>query len=106
VAAQPPDVDELGAWFVDSVGQQVGRLPAADYDRTDTLNSETTMLNATTALHRAHFSWLRADGSEIARMRLAYVITHGVTGRRISGLVVSALRVNDAPHTALALTTR
>jgi hypothetical protein len=134
VAAQPPDVDELRAWFesylrafaaccrsdsgdvrslleyygvplllttdetavsltreeqvVDSVGQQVGRLRAADYDRTDTLDSETTMLNATTALHRAHFSWLRVDGSEIARMRLAYVITHGVTGRRISGLVV------------------
>ena len=73
-----------------SVGQQIGRLRAADYDRTETLDSETTVLNATTALHRAHFSWLRADGSEIARMRLAYVITHGVSGRRISALVVAA----------------
>jgi hypothetical protein len=75
---------------VESVGQQVGRLRGADYDRTETIDSETTVLNATTALHRAHFSWLRADGSEIARMRLAYVITHGVGGRRISALVVGA----------------
>jgi uncharacterized NTF2-like protein DUF6841 len=74
---------------VESVGQQVGRLRGADYDHTETLDSETTMLNATTALHRAHFSWLRADGSEIARMPLAYVITHGVKGLRISALVVS-----------------
>ena len=73
---------------VDAVGQQVQRLRGAGYDRTETLDSETTMLNATTALHRAYFSWLRADGSEIARMRLAYVITHGVSGRRISALVV------------------
>ena len=79
------DDDVVGA-----VGQQIERLRAAGYDRTETLESETTMLNATTALHRAYFSWLRADGSEIARMRLAYVITHGVSGRRISALVVGA----------------
>lgn len=78
------------AAVVESVGQQIERLRAGDYDRTETLDSETTMLNATTALHRAQFSWLRADGSEIARMRLAYVITHGVSDRRISALVVSA----------------
>jgi hypothetical protein len=74
---------------VGGVGPQVQRLRAAGYDRTETLDSETTVLNATTALHRAFVSWLRADGSEIARMRLTYVITHGVNGRRISALVVS-----------------
>jgi NTF2-like protein (DUF6841) len=73
---------------VGAVGQQIERLRGAGYDRTETLDAETTMLNATTALHRAHFSWLRADGTEIARMRLAYVITHGDSGRRISALVV------------------
>ena len=73
---------------VDVVGQQVERLRAADYDRTTTLDSETSLLNATTALHRADFSWLRADGSEIARLRVTYVITDGVGGRRISALVV------------------
>jgi hypothetical protein len=73
---------------IGAVGQQIERLRVACYDRTETLDSETSMLNTTTALHRAHFSWLRADGSEIARMRLAYVITHGVNGHRISALVV------------------
>ena len=73
---------------INAVGQQIERLRAAGYERTETLDSDTTMLNATTALHRAHFSWLRADGSEIARMRLAYVIAQGVSGRRISALVV------------------
>jgi hypothetical protein len=73
---------------VGAVGQQIERLRAAGYARTETLDSSTTMLNGTTALHRAHFAWLRADDSEIARMGLAYVITHGVSGRRISALVV------------------
>ena len=73
---------------VGAVGQQIERLRAAGYDRTETLDSETTMLNASTALHRAHLAWLRADDSEIARMGLAYLITHGVRGRRISALIV------------------
>jgi len=73
---------------VGAVGQQIERLRAAGYARTETLDSTTTMLNETTALHQAHFAWLRADDSEIARMGLAYVITHGVSGRRISALVV------------------
>ena len=73
---------------VDAVRPQIERLQAAGYDRTETLDSETTLLNATTALHRADFSWLRADGSEIARLRVTYVITDGVNGRRLSALVV------------------
>jgi hypothetical protein len=77
-----------GDEVVAAVGQQIERLRVAGYDRTETLDSETTRLNATTALHRAHLSWLRADGSEIARMRLAYVVTHGIDGHRISALVV------------------
>ena len=73
---------------VGAVGQQIERLRGAGYARTETLDSETTMLNASTALHRARFAWLRADDGEIARMRLSYVITHGDSGRRISALVV------------------
>ena len=68
--------------------QQIERLRAAEYDRTETLDSETTVLNATTALQGADFSWLRADGSEIARLRVTYVITDGGAGRRISALAV------------------
>jgi hypothetical protein len=75
---------------VDAVRPQIERLQAAGYDRTETLSSETTLLNATTALHWASFSWLRADGSEIARLRVTYVITHRVSGRRLSALVVGA----------------
>ena len=48
---------------VRTVGQQIDRLRAAGYARTETLDSETTMLNASTALHRARFAWLRADDS-------------------------------------------
>jgi hypothetical protein len=62
--------------------------PVLEEVRACTLHSETSLLNATTALHRADFSWLRADGSEIARLQVTYVITHGVGGRRISALVV------------------
>jgi hypothetical protein len=73
---------------VGAVGQQVERLRGAGYARTETLDSQTAMLNGSTALHRAHFAWLRADDSEIARMGLAYVISHGESGHRISALVV------------------
>jgi hypothetical protein len=73
---------------VDGVRPQIERLRAADYDRTETLDSETVVLNATTILHTAGFSWLRADGSEIARARVTYVITDGASGRRLSALVV------------------
>jgi hypothetical protein len=94
VVEESHGVAEVRAWFESylraDVGQQIARLRAAGYDRTETLESETNMLNATTALYKAYFSWLRAGGSEIARMRLAYVITHAVSGRRISALVVGA----------------
>jgi hypothetical protein len=74
---------------VDAVGQQIERLRAANYDRTETLDSETTVLNVTTTLHRADFSWLRADGTEIARPRVTYVVIEGASGRRMSVLAVS-----------------
>ncbi len=73
---------------VDAVRPQIERLRAANYDRTEALDSETIVLNATTTLHRADLSWLRADGSEIARARLTYVITDGGSGPRLSALVV------------------
>ena len=73
---------------VEAVRPQIERLRAADYDRTETVDSETHVLNATTTLHRADFSWLRADGSEIARARVTYVITDGANGRRLSALAV------------------
>ena len=54
----------------------------------ETLDSDTTAINATTAFHAAEFSRRRADGSEIARLRAAYLITLGAHGWRISALAV------------------
>jgi hypothetical protein len=71
-----------------AIGGQIAGLRAAGYDRTETLESDTTAINATTALHAAEFSRRRADGSEIGRLRATYLITLGPDGRRISALAV------------------
>ncbi|SNS57696.1 hypothetical protein SAMN06893096_105152 [Geodermatophilus pulveris] len=68
--------------------QQVGSLRSADYDRSDRLTAETTVLNGSCAVHEGRFSRLRADGSEIARITCTYLITKGPGGHRISAIVV------------------
>ena len=68
--------------------QQVDGLRAAGYDRSDELDSETTVLNDSCAAHRARFARLRADGTEISRLEVTYLITDRLEGRRISALVV------------------
>ena len=68
--------------------QQIEGMRAADYERSETLDSKIVALNATTALHTATFSRRRKDASEIGRLRATYVITDGASGRRISALVV------------------
>jgi hypothetical protein len=71
-----------------AVHDQISGMRAAGYDRSETLDSETTSVNATTALHTAEFSRLRADGSEIGRLRATYLIVDSDRGRRISALAV------------------
>jgi hypothetical protein len=73
---------------LNAIGDQIAGLRAAGYDRTETLDSDTTALNATTAFHTAEFSRQRADGSEIGGLRATYLITLGAHGRRISALAV------------------
>jgi hypothetical protein len=73
---------------VDAVRDQVDGMRAAGYDRSEVLDARTTAVNATTLLHEGHFARVRADGSEIARLRATYVITERATGRRISALLV------------------
>jgi hypothetical protein len=68
--------------------QQIEGMRAADYERSDTLESDVVVLNATSSLHTAAFSRRRKDGSEIGRLRATYLITDGASGRRISALVV------------------
>lgn len=70
--------------------QQIEGMRAAHYERSETLESDTVVLNATSALHTAAFSRRRKDASEIGRLRATYLITDGASGRRISALVVHA----------------
>lgn len=67
---------------------QVDGMRAAGYDRTEQLGAETVVLNASCARHHASFARLRADGSEISRPELTYLIADQPEGRRISALIV------------------
>ncbi len=75
--------DALGA-----MQQQVDRLLAAGYNRSEVLASEVAILNVTTALYRGDFSRLREDGTEIGRLTATYLITDAPSGLRISALAV------------------
>jgi hypothetical protein len=68
--------------------QQIDGMRTADYDHSDILSSEVTVLNATSALYRGAFSRRRADGSEISQLTVSYLITDGSVGRRISALAL------------------
>lgn len=70
------------------VQQQVDGMRAAGYGRSETLDSEVTVLNSTSALYRGTFSRQRSDGGEISRFTATYLVTDGPTGRRISVLAV------------------
>jgi hypothetical protein len=67
--------------------QQVGGVEA-DYHHSAVLDSEVTMLNATSALYRATLSRQRSDGNEIGRLTATYLVTDGPDRRRISALAV------------------
>ncbi len=66
--------------------QQIDGIRGSGYDHSDTLASEVTILNATSALYRGDFSRRRGDGSEIGRLTATYLITEGEVGRRISAI--------------------
>jgi hypothetical protein len=63
-------------------------MRAANYDHTEVLDSDVTVVNAASALYRGEFSRVDADGAEISRLRLSYLVTDGPVGRRISALLV------------------
>lgn len=62
-------------------------MRAADYHYS-VLHSEITVLNATSARYRGAFSRRRADGSEIGRLTVTYLVTDGAVGRRTSALAL------------------
>jgi uncharacterized NTF2-like protein DUF6841 len=68
--------------------QQMDGMRAADYNHSDVLGFEVTVLNATSALYKGEFSRRRADGNEIGRLTVTYLLTDGSVGRRIAALVL------------------
>jgi hypothetical protein len=78
--------DEVAAWLQ----TQVDGMLAADYDHSRTLSSETVVVNQHTALHRAAFSRERADGEEISRLEVTYLVTRQAEGFRISAMILHA----------------
>jgi hypothetical protein len=68
--------------------QQTDGMRAAAYNHSDVLHSEVTVVNATSAVYRGEFSRVRADGDEINRLTVTYLVTDSPVGRRISALVV------------------
>jgi hypothetical protein len=68
--------------------QQADAVHAAGYARSEIVDSEVTILNATSAFYRGSFSRQREDGSEISRVAATYLVTDGPDGRRISVLAV------------------
>ena len=68
--------------------RQVDGMRAASYGRTEILDFDVTVLNATAALYRGTFSRQRSDGGEISRLTATYLVTDAPTGRRISMLAV------------------
>lgn len=77
-----------GDQVVAMVQQQVEGMRAADYARSEILDSEVTVLNSTSALYRGTFARRKGDGSEIGRLTATYLVTDGPAGRRISVLAV------------------
>jgi hypothetical protein len=73
---------------VAAVQPQIDGMRAADFDHSDVVDSEVTVLNSTSTLYRATFSRQRRDGGEIGRFTATYLVTDGAEGRRISVLAV------------------
>ena len=67
--------------------EQIDGMQAADYNRSDVLESGLEILNGVSALYRGHFSRRRSDRSEIGRLRVTYLLTDRA-GWRIAALLV------------------
>jgi hypothetical protein len=73
---------------IDFARRQVDGMRGAGYDHSATITSKVTTLNATTALYSAEFARRRADGSEIGRLAVTYLVAEGSAGLRISAMAV------------------
>lgn len=73
---------------VTAVHGQIDGMRAADYYRSEIVDSEVAILNSTSALYRGTFSRQTRDGTEIGRLTATYLVTDGTGGRRIAVLAV------------------
>lgn len=74
-----------------AVQRQIGDLRVAGYDRSQELAAgEPSILNGSCAVYTTAFSRHRADGSEINRVKVTYLITEGASGHRFSAIVIHA----------------
>jgi hypothetical protein len=73
---------------VAAVAPQIDRMRAADFSRSEILESEVTVVNGTSALYRGTISRRRGDGAELGRLAATYLVTDGPAGRRITVLAV------------------
>ena len=71
-----------------AVAQQIDQMRAADYDHSEVVSSEVSVLNARSALYRWTISRQRRDGSEVRRATFTDLLTEGSNGRHISAMVV------------------
>lgn len=76
--------DDVETWL----HGQAAAMADAGYDHTETVSGESDVLNHSTALHRAVLSRRRADGTEIGRMTVTYLMTGQPDGLRLSALAV------------------
>lgn len=74
----------------DFARRQAERLRAVNYDHSTMLGGAVRPLNASTALYETTFARERADGSEIARLGVTYLIAEADEGLRIFVLAVHA----------------
>lgn len=72
---------------LDAARRQVAALRADNYDRSDQLFGEATVLNRTCALYRGRFVRYDGDGGEITRVETSYLIAVGPDGPRITSIV-------------------
>jgi len=75
--------DEVAA----TAQKQFDRLRSAGYDHTELISFDITSLEQKSAWCRGEFSWQRADGDEIARPTVTFLIGETPGGPRIAALL-------------------
>jgi len=68
--------------------QQVDALRSSGYHHSEVLDSQTIMVNASSATHHARFVRVRGDGSQIVQIEVTYLIADTAAGPRMFMLAV------------------